>query len=92
MLLIFTENFRIFFPSNLRAIKVLHFTVRSEDGVVLQGSHLVSSTQCPAWSDHLKEWSEIRAAAPKGQCPIRRMGENLRGSEWPDFGPENHEG
>ena len=33
MLLIFTENFMIFFPSSLGAIKVLHFTVRSEDSV-----------------------------------------------------------
>ena len=33
MLPIFTENFMTFFPSGLEAIKVLHFTARSEDGV-----------------------------------------------------------
>ena len=31
----------------------------------IQGSHMVSGTRCPAWSDQLKKWSESRAAAPK---------------------------
>jgi len=30
---------------------------------VIQGSHMVSGTRCPAWSDLLKQWSESRAAA-----------------------------
>ena len=33
---------------------------------------MVSGTQCPAWSDQRKNWSESRAAAPKGQCPVER--------------------
>ena len=31
---------------------------------------MVSGTQCPAWSDQLKRWSESKAAAPKGRCPV----------------------
>ena len=33
---------------------------------VIQGSHMVSGTRCPAWRDWLKKWSESRAAASKG--------------------------
>ena len=36
---------------------------------------MVSGTQCPAWSDWLKEWSESRAAAPKGRCPVGHRGD-----------------
>ena len=42
---------------------------------VIQGSHMVSGTRCPAWSDQLKKWSESRAAAPKGRCPVGHRGE-----------------
>ena len=27
---------------------------------VIQGSHMVSGTRCPAWSDLLKKWNESR--------------------------------
>ena len=43
--------------------------------LVIQGSHMVSGTRCPAWSDQLKKWSESRAAAPKGRCPVEHRGE-----------------
>ena len=43
--------------------------------LVIQGSHMVSGTRCPAWSDQLKKWSESRAAAPKGRCPVGHRGE-----------------
>ena len=36
---------------------------------------MVTGTQCPALSDQLKKWSESRAAAKKGQCPIEHRGE-----------------
>ena len=36
--------------------------------LVIQGSHMVSGTRCPAWSNKLQKWSESRAAAPKGRC------------------------
>ena len=36
---------------------------------------MVSCTQCPAWSDQLKQWSGSRAAAPKGRCPVGYRGE-----------------
>ena len=36
---------------------------------------MVSGTRCPAWSDQLKKWSESRAAAPKGRCPVGHRGE-----------------
>ena len=39
------------------------------------GSHMVSGTRCPAWSDQLKKWDESRAATPKGQCPVGYRGE-----------------
>ena len=42
---------------------------------VIQGLHMVSATRCPAWSDQLKRWSESRAAAPKGRCPVGHRGE-----------------
>ena len=43
--------------------------------LVIQGSHMVSGTRCPAWSDQQKKWSESRAAAPKGRCPVGHRGE-----------------
>ena len=33
--------------------------------LVIQGSHMVSGTRCPAWSDQVKKWSESRVAAPR---------------------------
>ena len=42
---------------------------------VIQGSHRVSGTRCPAGSDSVKKWSESRAAAPKGRCPVGHRGE-----------------
>ena len=36
---------------------------------------MVSGTRCPAWSDQLEQWSESRAAAPKGRCPVGHRGE-----------------
>ena len=42
--------------------------------LVIQGSHMVSGTRCPAGSDPVKKWSESRAAAPKGQCPVEHRG------------------
>ena len=35
--------------------------------LVIQGSHMVSGTRCPAGSDSVNKWSESRAAAPKGK-------------------------
>ena len=43
--------------------------------LVIQGSHMVSGTRCPAGSDPVKRWSESRAAAPKGRCPVEHRGE-----------------
>ena len=43
--------------------------------LVIQGSHMVSGTRCPAGSDPVKKWSEGRAAAPKGRCPVEHRGE-----------------
>ena len=43
--------------------------------LVIQGSHMVSGTRCPAGSDLVKRWSESRAAAPKGRCPVEHRGE-----------------
>ena len=42
---------------------------------------MVSGTRCPAWSDQLRKWSESRAAAPKGRCPVRHRGEFFRRPE-----------
>ena len=36
---------------------------------------MVSGTLCPAWNDQLKQWSESRAAAAKGRCPVGHRGE-----------------
>ena len=36
---------------------------------------MVSGTRCPAGSDPVKRWSESRAAAPKGRCPVEHKGE-----------------
>ena len=55
---------------------------------VIQGSHMVSGDRCPACSDQLKKWSESRAAAPKGRCPVGHRGEFpyvLRGHIWGNF-------
>ena len=44
----------------------------------------LSDKPCPA-SDKLKKWSESRAAAPKGRCPVGHRGEFpyiLRGHSW----------
>ena len=46
-----------------------------EKKLVIQGSHMVSGTRCPAWSDQVKKWKESRAAAPKGRCPVGHRGE-----------------
>ena len=66
----------------------------NDDQQVIQGSHMVSSTRCPAGSDPVKRWSESRAAAPEGQCPVEHKGDFktsirpsilpsvLRGSRW----------
>ena len=50
---------------------------------------MVSGIQCPAGSAPVKRWSESRAAAPKGQCPVEHRGERafLR-PESADFKPE----
>ena len=45
---------------------------------VIQGSHMVSGTRCPAWSDPVKKWSESRVAALKGHGPVEHR------SEFPD--------
>ena len=37
---------------------VLDRNIRRE--LVIQGSHMVNGTRCPAWSDQLKKWSESR--------------------------------
>ena len=43
--------------------------------LVILGSHTVSGTQCPVPSDQVKWWSESRAVALKGQCPVGNRGE-----------------
>ena len=43
--------------------------------LVIQGSHMVSGTRCPAWSDQMKKRGESRAATPKGRCPVGHRGE-----------------
>ena len=43
--------------------------------LVIQGLHMVSDTRCPAGSDSVMKWSESRAAAPKGRCPVEHRGE-----------------
>ena len=57
--------------------------------LVIQGSHMVSGTRCPAGSDPVKKWSESRAAAPKGRCPVEHRGEfpyvlrrHISGNRW----------
>ena len=50
---------------------------KEKEKLVIQGSHMVSGTRCPAWSDQLKKWGESRAAAPKGQCPVEHRGEPI---------------
>ena len=46
-----------------------------EEKLVIQGSHMVSGTRCPAGSGPVQRWSESRAAAPKGRCPVEHRGE-----------------
>ena len=36
---------------------------------------MVSGIRWPAGSDPVKKWSESRAAAPKGRCPVGHRGE-----------------
>ena len=65
-------------------MKFLIFFVFLREGgkerkVVIQGSHMVSGTQCPAGSDPVEKLSESRAAAPKGQCPAEHR------EEFPDI-------
>ena len=47
---------------------------------------MVSGTRCPAGSDPVKRWSESRAAAPKGRCPVEHRGEfrDVRPFVWPE--------
>ena len=49
----------------------------SDSQLVIKGSHMVSGTRCPARSDPVKKWSESRAAAPKGQCPVTGRAKNF---------------
>ena len=42
---------------------------------LIQGSHMVSGSGCPARSDQVKKWSESRAAALKSQCPFEHKKE-----------------
>ena len=61
---------------------------RRKSKLVIQGSHMVSGTRCPARSDSVMTWSESRAAAPKGRCPVGHRGEFpyvLRGHIWGYF-------
>ena len=50
---------------------------------------MVSGTRCPAGSDPVMKWSESRAAAPKGRCPVEHRGEfpDVRPSVRPSFHP-----
>ena len=48
---------------------------KAREELVIQRSHMVSGTRCPAWSDQLKKWRKSRAAAPKGRCPVEHRGE-----------------
>ena len=36
---------------------------------------MVSGTQCPAWSDQLKDWIRCGTVPSKGQCPVRHRNE-----------------
>ena len=63
----------------------IHLFFSVENKLVIQGSHMVSGTRYPAWSDQLKKWRESRAAAPKDWCPVGHRGEFpdiLRGLIW----------
>ena len=46
--------------------------------LVIQGSHMVSGTRCPAWSDPVKKWSVSEVAALKGHGPVEHR------SKFPD--------
>ena len=48
---------------------------KKENKLVIQGSHMVSGTRCPAGKDAVKKGSESRAVVLKGQCPVEHMGE-----------------
>ena len=56
-------------------IHLADFMIDNYGKQVIQGSHMVSGTRCPAGSDPVKRWSESRAAAPKGRCPVEHRGE-----------------
>ena len=56
----------------IRIERILKAWLKSK--LVIQGSHMVSGTRCPAWSDQVKKWSESRAVAPKGRCPVGHRG------------------
>ena len=43
-----------------------------EEEQVIQGSHMVSGTRCPAWSDQLKKWEQ--GSGPKGPMSCRTQG------------------
>ena len=49
----------------------------NKEKLVIQGSRMVSGTRCPAGSDPVKKWTESRAAAQKGCCPVRILAELL---------------
>ena len=56
-------------PTDRPTRQVLESRVRDlkkgekREQLVIQGSHMVSGTRCPAWSDKLQKWSESSAAA-----------------------------
>ena len=62
-------------PCVLQDIGPLGPLPKKEEELVIQGSHMVSGTRCPAGSDPVKKWSESRAAAPRGRCPVEHRGE-----------------
>ena len=57
--------------ANRRRKKVV---IAERKKLVIQGLHMVSGTRCPAGTDPVKKWSEGRAAAPKGRCPVGHRG------------------
>ena len=63
---------KISFPGPHKLLQACHPRIQ-----VIQGLHMVSGTQCTAWSDQLRKQSESRAATLKGQC--------LVGGHWGEF-------